>query len=74
MNPQVDCQAGTVSKSSLKELTFAGQLVFAVLHQPSSDLFRMLDKLFLLMGGHPIFGNPLDAVQHFNACQPRSRR
>ena len=57
----------------LKELTFAGQLVFAVLHQPSSDLFKMLDKLFLLdVGGHPIFwGNPLDAVQHFNALASR---
>lgn len=57
----------------LKELTFAGQLVFAVLHQPSSDLFKMLDRLFLLdVGGHPIFwGNPLDAVQHFNALASR---
>ena len=26
---------------TLKELTYAGQLVFAVLHQPSSDLFKM---------------------------------
>ena len=53
----------------LKELTYSGQLVFAVLHQPSSDLFKMLDRLFLLdAGGHPIYwGNPLDAVRHFNS-------
>jgi|SaaInl3SG_22_DNA_1037383.scaffolds.fasta_scaffold00137_15 ABC-type multidrug transport system ATPase subunit len=53
----------------LKELTYAGQLVFAVLHQPSSDLFKMLDRLFLLdQGGHPIYwGNPLDSVRHFNS-------
>ena len=53
----------------LKELTYAGQLVFAVLHQPSSDLFKMLDRLFMLdAGGHPIYwGNPLQAVRHFNA-------
>ena len=57
----------------LKELTYAGQLVFAVLHQPSSDLFKMLDRLFLLdHRGHPIYwGNPLDAVRHFNALASR---
>lgn len=57
----------------LKELTYAGQLVFAVLHQPSSDLFKMLDRLFMLdAGGHPIYwGNPLDAVRHFNAIASR---
>ncbi|MDA0729013.1 MAG: ATP-binding cassette domain-containing protein [Bacteroidetes bacterium] len=57
----------------LKELTYAGQLVFAVLHQPSSDLFKMLDRLFMLdKGGHPVYwGNPLDAVRHFNAIASR---
>ncbi|MEY3010322.1 MAG: hypothetical protein RLZZ314_964 [Bacteroidota bacterium] len=57
----------------LKELTYAGQLVFAVLHQPSSDLFKMLDRLFMLdTGGHPVYwGNPLDAVRHFNAIASR---
>jgi ABC-type multidrug transport system ATPase subunit len=57
----------------LKELTYNGQLVFAVLHQPSSDLFKMLDRLFLLdKGGHPVFwGNPLDAIQHFNTIASR---
>ena len=57
----------------LKELTYAGQLVFAVLHQPSSDLFKMLDRLFMLdAGGHPIYwGNPLQAVRHFNALASR---
>ena len=45
----------------LKELTYSGQLVFAVLHQPSSDLYKMLDRLFMLdAGGHPIYwGYPL---------------
>ena len=57
----------------LKELTYSGQLVFAVLHQPSSDLFKMLDRLFLLdTGGHPIYwGNPLDAIRHFNSLASR---
>ena len=57
----------------LKELTYAGQLVFAVLHQPSSDLFKMLDRLFMLdVGGHPVYwGNPLNAVRHFNELASR---
>ena len=57
----------------LKELTYSGQLVFAVLHQPSSNLFKMLDRLFMLdKGGHPIYwGNPLDAVRHFNSLASR---
>ena len=57
----------------LKELTYAGQLVFAVLHQPSSDLFKMLDRLFMLdAGGHPIYwGYPLEAIRHFNALSSR---
>ena len=55
----------------LKELTYAGQLVFAVLHQPSSDLFKMLDRLFMLDGGHPVYwGNLLNAVRHFNELRP----
>ena len=60
----------------LKELTFAGQLVFAVLHQPSSDLFKMLDKLFLLdVGGHPILGQPVGRRSTLQCPgQPRSRR
>lgn len=51
----------------LKELTLKGKLVFTVIHQPSSDIFKMFDKLFLLdQGGYPIFnGNPTDAVVYF---------
>ena len=57
----------------LKELTYAGQLVFAVLHQPSSDLFKMLDRLFMLdAGGHPVYwGYPLEAIRHFNTLSSR---
>ena len=57
----------------LKELTYSGQLVFAVLHQPSSDLYKMLDRLFMLdAGGHPIYwGYPLEAIRHFNSLSSR---
>ncbi len=51
----------------LKELALKGKLIFVVIHQPSSDIFKMFDKLMLLdQGGYPIFyGNPIDSVVHF---------
>lgn len=51
----------------LKELSLKGKLVFAVIHQPSSDIFKMFDKLVILdTGGHQIYyGNPVDAVVYF---------
>ncbi len=51
----------------LKELALKGKLIFVVIHQPSSDIFKMFDKLLILdQGGYPIFdGNPIDAVVYF---------
>lgn len=51
----------------LKELALKGKLLFVVIHQPSSDIFKMFDKLMLLdQGGYPIFnGNPIDAIIYF---------
>jgi ABC-type multidrug transport system ATPase subunit len=51
----------------LKQLSISGKLVFVVIHQPSSDVFKLFDKLLLLdMGGYPIyFGNPSDALIYF---------
>ena len=51
----------------LKEMTFKGKLVFVVIHQPSSEIFKMFDRLLLMdQGGYEIFdGNPIDAVVYF---------
>jgi ABC-type multidrug transport system ATPase subunit len=51
----------------LKELSLKGKLVFTVIHQPSSDIFKMFDKLVILdTGGFQIYyGNPVDAVSYF---------
>jgi ABC transport system ATP-binding/permease protein len=51
----------------LKELALKGKLIFVVIHQPSSEIFKMFDKLFILdLGGYPIYyGNPVDAVIYF---------
>jgi len=51
----------------LKELSLRGKMVFVVIHQPSSDIFKMFDTLLIMdVGGYPIYcGNPVDAVVHF---------
>lgn len=51
----------------LKELALKGKLVITVLHQPSSNLFKMLDSLYILdMGGYLIYaGKPTEALIYF---------
>ncbi|MBS1637554.1 MAG: ATP-binding cassette domain-containing protein [Bacteroidetes bacterium] len=51
----------------LKELTQKGKLIFVVIHQPSSDIFKMFDKLILLdVGGYQIYyGNPVEGIMYF---------
>lgn len=51
----------------LKELALKGKVIFVVIHQPSSDIFKMFDKLLILdLGGRPIYyGNPVDGVLYF---------
>lgn len=51
----------------LKELTLRGKLIFVVIHQPSSDIFKMFDKLIILdTGGYLIYnGNPVDGIVYF---------
>lgn len=51
----------------LRELTLKGNLVFVVIHQPSSELFKMFDRVVILdSGGRMVYyGNPVEAVIHF---------
>ncbi|MFN8240176.1 MAG: ATP-binding cassette domain-containing protein [Bacteroidales bacterium] len=51
----------------LKELALKGKLLFVVIHQPSSDIFKMFDRLVILdTGGHLIYnGNPIDSIIYF---------
>lgn len=53
----------------LKELAFKGKLIFVVIHQPSSDIFKMFDKLIILdTGGYLIYhGNPVDSIMYFKS-------
>ncbi len=51
----------------LKELSLKGKLIFVVIHQPSSDIYKMFDKMYIMdTGGFPIYyGNPVEAVTYF---------
>ncbi len=51
----------------LKDLSRKGKLVVVIIHQPSSEIFKLFDKLWILdKGGYPIYnGNPIDAVVYF---------
>ena len=51
----------------LKELARKGKLLFIVIHQPSSEIFKMFDKLIILdTGGYLIYnGNPIDSIEYF---------
>ena len=66
----------------LKEITLKGKLVIVNIHQPSSDIFKLFDKLLILdKGGYPIYyGNPVEsviyfkkAIQHVNADESECR-
>ena len=51
----------------LRDLTLKGKLIFTVIHQPSSEVFKMFDKIIILDHGGCMayYGNPVDAVIYF---------
>ncbi len=51
----------------LKNQARKGKLVIVNIHQPSSDIFKLFDKLWIMdKGGRMIYtGNPIDAVIYF---------
>ncbi|MGL4599080.1 MAG: ATP-binding cassette domain-containing protein, partial [Bacteroidia bacterium] len=51
----------------LKELSQKGKLIFVVIRQPSSDIYKLFDKIFLLdVGGYPVYyNNPVEALMYF---------
>lgn len=54
----------------LKEQTLKGKLTIINIHQPSSDIYKLFDKLIVMdKGGHPIYyGNPIDAITYFKGA------
>ncbi len=53
----------------LKELTLKGKLVFVVIHQPSSDIFKMFNQLLVIdTGGYLIYdGDPVEGINYFKS-------
>ena len=51
----------------LKEQSYKGKLIVVNIHQPSSGVYKLFDRLLLLdRGGYPVFdGNPIDAITYF---------
>ena len=51
----------------LRELALKGKLIFVVIHQPSSDIYKMFDNVAILdTGGYMVYyGNPVEAVMYF---------
>lgn len=60
----------------LKELAIRGKLVFVVIHQPSSAIFKMFNQLLVLdTGGYLIYnGDPVESVNYFKACINHANR
>ncbi|XP_016541771.1 ABC transporter G family member 9 [Capsicum annuum] len=53
--------------STLKDLAMGGRTVVMTIHQPSSRLFYMFDKVLLLSDGNPLyFGRGEDAMGYFS--------
>ena len=54
----------------MKEQTYKGKLVVVNIHQPSSDVYKLFDRLWLLdKGGYPVYdGNPIDAITYFKSA------
>ncbi len=54
----------------LKNLTLKGKLIFVVIHQPSSSIFKMFDRLVILdQGGYLIYnGQPIESIIYFKSA------
>jgi ABC transport system ATP-binding/permease protein len=53
--------------SLLRDLTQKGKLIVTVIHQPSSEIFKLFDKVIVMdQGGCMAYaGNPIDSVVYF---------
>lgn len=51
----------------LRQLSLKGKLIFVVIHQPSSDIYKIFDRVIMLdEGGFMIqYGNPVDIISYF---------
>lgn len=57
----------------LRELTLKGKMIFVVIHQPSSEIFKMFDRVMILdnNGSLAWYGNPVDSIVYFKTLDSR---
>jgi ABC-type multidrug transport system ATPase subunit len=57
----------------LKDLSLQGKIVIINIHKPSSEIFKMLDRLLIMdKGGYPVYlGNPLDSFSYLKDIAER---
>jgi ABC-type multidrug transport system ATPase subunit len=60
--------------SLLKEQALSGKIIVINIHQPSSDMFKLFDKIIIMdKGGYPVYyGNPLDSVSYLKNVTNRA--
>jgi ABC-type multidrug transport system ATPase subunit len=55
----------------LKHQALTGKLIVVNIHQPSSDIYKLFDKIWIFdRGGYPVYqGNPIDAIAYFKEAE-----
>ncbi|KAG9154558.1 hypothetical protein Leryth_014992 [Lithospermum erythrorhizon] len=52
----------------LQDVAKAGRTVITTIHQPSSRMFHMFDKVLLISEGHPVYyGKARDSIEYFSS-------
>ncbi|KAG9159954.1 hypothetical protein Leryth_005701 [Lithospermum erythrorhizon] len=54
----------------LQDVAKAGRTVITTIHQPSSRMFHMFDKVLLISQGHPVYyGKARDSIEYFSSLR-----
>ena len=53
----------------LKNLASTGKTVICTIHQPSSEVFALFDRILLMAEGRTAFLGPIDQALHFFSSQ-----
>ncbi len=57
----------TILMHHLKQLTIRGKLIITNIHQPSSEIYKLFNKIIVIdKGGYVVYiGNPIEAIWYF---------
>lgn len=61
----LDATTARALMSTLKELTTLGHSIAVVIHQPRTDIFKMIDHLLLLTKGRVLYDGPTECVRSY---------